>query len=91
MSSELEKLSFEVEKITGKQIIPIVIDKKLYYTVPVSVFVLLLILRPSFLYEENVSEAGKKHFKFYLLVWYTIIISAIIIGGVFAYKYRRFF
>ena len=91
MSSELEKLTFEVEKITGKQIIPIVIDKRMYYAIPAAVFVLLLILRPHFLYKEDATDSTKKQFKFYLLVWYTIVISAIIVGGVFAYKYRRFF
>lgn len=91
MSTELEKLSFEVEKITGKQIIPIVIDKRLYLAIPIAVVVLLLITRPLFLYKDDDTDSNKKQFKFYLLVWYTTIISSIIIGCIYAYKYRRFF
>jgi hypothetical protein len=88
MSSELEKLTFEVEKITGKQLIPVVIDKRIYYIIPISVFLLLLIARPNFLYKKDKEEMN---FKIHLLIWYTLLISIIIIGLFFAYKYRRFF
>lgn len=90
MSSDIEQLTFEVEKILGKQLIPVDIDKRMMYAIPISVFVLLLVFRPSYLYSKQ-TEDKPAEFKVYLLVWYTLFITAIIAGCIFAYKYRRFF
>ena len=79
----LDSLIFEVERLTGQVIVPIKIDYKIYFS-PLAVLVLLVIFRPWFIYENE-------RFKFRLLVWYTFLISAFIIGGFYAYAYRRFF
>ena len=80
---DLNSLIFEVERLTGERLIPVDIDYRIYGT-PIGVLLLLLLIRPSFLYREE-------KFKVYLLLWYTFLISAIIVGCVYAYAYRRFF
>ena len=81
--SELTNLTHEVERLTGKQIIPVQFDRRLYYT-PLAILVLLVIVRPSFLYSD-------KKFKVTRLLLYTVLISAFILCGVYVYKYRLFF
>jgi hypothetical protein len=90
MSQDLEKLTFEIEKITGQQLIPIKIDKRIIYATPVVVFLMLIATRPTFLYSKKTDEE-EATFKTSRLIVYTLIISAFVIGCIFAYYYRRFF
>lgn len=84
MNQDIEKLTFEVEKIIGKPLVPIIVNKRVYWT-PLVVLLFLLVVRPNFVYNSE------KKFKIHLLIWYTLLISIVIIGGFFAYQYRRFF
>ena len=83
MVTSLDTLTLEVERLTGHSIIPVNIDRRIYFT-PIAVVLILLVFRPSFLYKD-------KKFSFLLFLWYVFLISALVVGGFYAYEYRRFF
>ena len=80
MSTSIDSLTSEVEKLVGKPFSPLKIDKRVYqYTFP-PVFISLLVLRPNFIYTTDSSLEKNKHFSFTKLILWSIFISVLIIG-----------
>lgn len=61
--------------------------KNPYYVAPVLVLVILLILRPSFLYIELYNKERKLCPKKLFLYW--ALISGVIVVGIYGYKYKK--
>lgn len=79
--TNFDSLALEVERLTGRSILPVQVDNRIYFT-PLAVLLVLIIFRPSFLYKD-------KHFDFSSLFWYTVLLSVLVIGGYYAYMYRH--
>lgn len=82
MEEEFQKVKSEVEKLTGekkKQSMINFKDQKIIYGgVFLFVFLILIFLRPSFLFNKGEKEDEKK-FSFLRLLVYTIILSVLLI------------
>ena len=86
MSSTLDSLTYEVERIIGKPLSPVRLDKRLLvYKIPVAVFLFLVIFRPSFLYAYY-NDKKRRSFSFTRLAVYTVVFTLCIAS---AYVYLK--
>lgn len=60
---------------------------KIYVAVPVGIFLLLVVSRPSFIKDEQ--NDGTKKLSWQKLFMYWLVISAVIVLGIFGYNYKR--
>ena len=82
-SDDLDLLSFEIDTLTDQQPIFSNIDDRVYkYSFP-CIFILLIIIRPSFLY---INENNIVKFSIHKLVMYSIILYIVFIICYLFYK-----
>ena len=64
---------------------------RFYITIPVVVFIVLVLFRPGFLYEERIDKDGNNQltFCFKSLLTYWLLFSTLLVVGVYAYKYKQ--
>ena len=61
---------------------------KIYGIIPIVILILLIILRPSFLYNEK-PDSKQRSFSFQKLFLYWLILSFLFIVGIFGYNYTH--
>jgi cytochrome bd-type quinol oxidase subunit 2 len=96
IQSRIKELQYEVSPYSKKKItssttfsFPLSMSSyKTYALIPVVVLVLLLILRPKFLYNDK-PNGKEKTFSFQKLLLSWIVISFLLVMGLFGYNYTR--
>jgi len=79
----INNISFSIEEILS--------SKKIYIAIPIIVFIIIIIIRPKFLYNEMSDKKGNivnsLSFRKILICW--LILSLLFMIGLFGYKYNK--
>ena len=79
MKEELKKMKEEVENVVGKKKknVQFKIENFNFYLIPLIVFIILVVIRPEFLYDLKKNE--EKYFNFFKLITFTLLFSFMIL------------
>lgn len=86
LRNETQKYSTKKQKYTSFTLT----WTKMYMAIPVVIFIVLLLWRPNFTKDETYDENGEvsRSLSFKKILYSDLIISSIIIVGIFVYKYK---